>query len=384
MSFHRGVSHAVCVAALALWSAPALTQPAGSRIVAIGDVHASAQAFADILQTAGLIDPQRRWIGGRTRLVQTGDYLDRGADVREVLDLLMRLEREAARSGGRVDVLLGNHESMNLLHDFRDVSPEAFGRFADARSESRRARAFDEHAAIAKRRGAPLDRDAWMRSHPPGFVEYADAFRPSSRYGRWLRSRRIAVKVDDSVFMHAGIAPAMEGGLDEINRAVERELRAWDETLTEMQRARLITPYFSLQEIVGAAVAELQRLLAAQRNNEEIEPYVTRDYVERLQRLATIETWALVAPDGPLWFRGYSNGGVATLPQVEALLKRFGAARFVVGHTVEQSGRITGRFDGRVLFIDTGMVFPGGRASALELQDGKATAIYADGRQPLQ
>ena len=70
-----------------------------------------------------------------TILVQTGDIFDRGAKVREALDLLMRLEDEAKRAGGRVEFLLGNHEVMNLLHEFRDVSPAAYASFADARSE---------------------------------------------------------------------------------------------------------------------------------------------------------------------------------------------------------------------------------------------------------
>ena len=381
MSFLRRAL--VFAAIIVLGSAFALTQPQSSRIVAIGDVHGAAAPFVEILQAAGLIDSRRRWIGGTTRLIQTGDFLDRGAHVREVLDLLMRLEEEAARAGGRAEALLGNHEGMNLLRDFRDVSADAFAAFADERSERRRTRAFDDHAAIAKRGGTTLDRDEWMRSHPPGFVEYADAFRPAGRYGRWLRSRKVAVKVDDGVFMHAGIAHADAAALDDVNRTVERELRAWDEATAGLQRARLITPYFTLAEIVNAAFGELQRLAIAQRNNEAFEPHVTREYVDRLQQLVKIDTWALLAPEGPLWYRGYAIGGTDLQPQFEAVLQRLGAARVVVGHTVQQNGRITGRFGGRVLLIDTGMVFPKGRASALELLDGKLTAIYADGRRPI-
>jgi hypothetical protein len=370
----------LAAAVVALWTATVTPQSASTRVVAIGDIHGAAPAFVQILQAAGIIDSRQRWIGGTTRLVQTGDFLDRGSGVREVLDLMMRLEREAERSGGRAEILLGNHEGMNLLQDFRDVSPEAFATFADDRSERRRQRAFDDHAAIARRRGAAIERDEWMRSHPPGFVEYADAFRPAGRYGRWLRSRKVAVKLNDSVFMHAGIAQAADAALDDVNRTVERELRTWDEAVAEMQRARLITQYFTLQEIVNAAVMELQRLAVAQRNGEQFEPYVTRDFVDRLQRLARIDTWALLAPDGPLWYRGYATGGDEVQPQLEALLQRLGAARFVVGHTVQQTGRITARFDGRVVLIDTGMVFPKGRASAWEVRDGKMMAIYTDGR----
>ena len=40
--------------------------------------------------------------------------LDRGPDSRKVMDLLMRLEGEASKTGGRVHVLIGNHEAMNV------------------------------------------------------------------------------------------------------------------------------------------------------------------------------------------------------------------------------------------------------------------------------
>ena len=67
----------------------------------------------------------------------------------------MRLEDEAKRAGGRVESLLGNHEAMNLLHEFRDVAPATYAAFADNRSESRRQRAFDDYAKLVKRRATP-------------------------------------------------------------------------------------------------------------------------------------------------------------------------------------------------------------------------------------
>src|SRR4051812_4358414 len=66
----------------------------GQRVVAIGDIHGAATGLAQILQAAGLIDAGRKWTGGTARLVQTGDILDRGSEVREAIDLLMRLEAE--------------------------------------------------------------------------------------------------------------------------------------------------------------------------------------------------------------------------------------------------------------------------------------------------
>src|SRR5688500_13404689 len=76
------------------------------RVVAVGDVHGAYERFTGILRAARLIDDRDRWIGGRSLLIQTGDILDRGADSRRVIDLLRRLERDAARAGGRVFPLL--------------------------------------------------------------------------------------------------------------------------------------------------------------------------------------------------------------------------------------------------------------------------------------
>lgn len=361
-------------------------QPAPQRIVAVGDVHGAADGFVAILQSAGLIDEQRRWIGGSTRLVQTGDFLDRGAGVRDVLELMMRLEDEAKRAGGRVDVLFGNHEGMNILHDFRDVSPDAYQQFADANSESKRSRAFSTHAAIAVRARTALDRDEWMRTHPPGYLEYAESMGPQGRFGRWLRSRKVVLKVDGTVFMHAGIVPDSKSSLDDINRTVERELRVFDDAVSALQQAGLVAPSFTLQEVLNACGAELNSLAVALRAKEE--PLdATPEYIARLQRLMSINKWALVTADGPLWYRGYATIGDDVRPQLESLLKRLGAARFVVGHTALLTGRVLPRLGNRIFMIDTGMLsshYKGGRPSALEIVGDQITAVYQDAREVLQ
>ncbi len=102
-----------------------------------------------------------------------------------------------------------------------------------------------------------------------------------------------------------------------------------------------------------------------------------------LERVLSIGGWFTVHPGGPLWFRGY-----ATWPEDEgmvhvgSLLDRYEAARFVVGHTVPTTKRITSRLDGKVFLIDTGMLASHyrGRASALEIQGEHLTAVYAETR----
>src|SRR5687768_17644890 len=114
---------ALLLAVALVWTpAHPLSAQAAARIVAIGDIHGEIDGFKRILQAAGLADATGRWTGGRTHLIQTGDYTDRGAGTRAVLDLLMRLEPQAKSAGGRAFALLGNHEVMNLIGDTRDVT----------------------------------------------------------------------------------------------------------------------------------------------------------------------------------------------------------------------------------------------------------------------
>ena len=119
---HRaGISALVFLVLVGLaWAGPAKT-PADTPacVVAIGDVHGDFDDFATILQRAGLIDAQHHWTGDQTTLVQVGDLLDRGPKPREVMDLLISLEKEAPKAGGRVVSLLGNHEMMNIMGDLR-------------------------------------------------------------------------------------------------------------------------------------------------------------------------------------------------------------------------------------------------------------------------
>ena len=90
-------------------------------MLAIGDIHGSFDGITTILKKAGVIDEGNHWSGGRTVIVQTGDYTDRGPDVKKVMDLLMQLEKEAKAAGGQFLALAGNHEVMNMMGDWRDV-----------------------------------------------------------------------------------------------------------------------------------------------------------------------------------------------------------------------------------------------------------------------
>jgi hypothetical protein len=122
-------------AACLLLAALAATAAAQTRVVAIGDVHGALPEFESILKETGLVDARRGagggWAGGNSVLVQLGDVVDRGPKTRGSLDLLMELERSAAKQKkGNVVALLGNHEVMAMMGDMRYVSPEDYQSFA--------------------------------------------------------------------------------------------------------------------------------------------------------------------------------------------------------------------------------------------------------------
>ena len=147
-------------------------KPATARIVAVGDLHGDYDAWAAIARAAGLVDAKGRWAGGGAVLVQMGDVADRGPDSLKIIRHLMKLQREAAGRGGRVIVLVGNHEAMNMIGDLRYVHPGEYRAFADRDFES---------AAGTRLRGEPNgdrnrlscsrsqhdgggDPDAWMKT----------------------------------------------------------------------------------------------------------------------------------------------------------------------------------------------------------------------------
>jgi hypothetical protein len=71
--------------------------------------------------------------------------------------------------------------------------------------------------------------------------------------------------------------------------------------------------------------------------------------------------------------------------EVDGILAAQSAQHIVIGHSTTRAGSIVARFGGKVFLIDTGMLggeyYPGGRAAALEIRDGKFTAIYPEERE---
>ncbi len=361
----------------------AAAAPAGPRIVAVGDVHGDLAAFRKILADAGVVDATGGWTGGDAVLVQVGDLIDRGPSMRGTLDFAMALEQTAAKGGGRAVLLLGNHEILNLTGDLRYVTAGNYAEFADAGSEKRREDAWVQVRDLRKRRARELGqpepstgaeaRKAWLDSHPPGFLEHQEAFGPGGTYGRWLRARPSVVVLQQIAFMHGGLSPALSGvSLEEIDKRVREDLATFDRDRDLFVSEGLILPFFDIQETFRAVREALDTLSASAKDAERRKIY---------EHFLDWGSWTMNSSDGPLWFRGYGRWsdaeGEAEMPR---LLAAAGVEHFVVGHTVQEDGRIRVRFGGAAFLIDSGMLtsyVPGGRASALEFVDGVASAIYA-------
>jgi Calcineurin-like phosphoesterase len=144
------------------------------RILALSDVHGEYDAMVTFLQRAGVIDAAGHWIWGDGHFVLLGDVFDRGGRVTECLWFLYRLEQEAERAGGRVHVVLGNHELMVMRDDLR---------YVNARYTS----------GIVRSSG----------------IRYPDLFGPDMELGRWLRSKPLILELNDIVFVHGGLAPEL-------------------------------------------------------------------------------------------------------------------------------------------------------------------------------
>jgi hypothetical protein len=93
----------------------------------IGDLHGQYDRTQGLLRSAGLVDRHLAWNGGDATLCLIGDYCDRGPQGLRCIELVMRLQQEAAAGGGRVVALLGNHEVLLLAaHLFGDQRFDGF------------------------------------------------------------------------------------------------------------------------------------------------------------------------------------------------------------------------------------------------------------------
>ncbi len=74
----------------------------------------------------GIIDEDFNWTYGDGHLIISGDLFDRGYHITECMWLLYKLESEAEAQGGKLHLIIGNHEMFNMTDDWRYVEVKYF------------------------------------------------------------------------------------------------------------------------------------------------------------------------------------------------------------------------------------------------------------------
>jgi Calcineurin-like phosphoesterase len=321
------------------------------RIVAVADLHGDYDKFVFILSspTVRILDEELHWMAGRTHLVQLGDIMDRGNDAKKILDLLIRLEKEAAEVGGMVHTLLGNHEEMNItgialdypgyvtVPQFVDFLPDDFRKarmadFLNSLPPDQRKQAEENGSDLAAH---PALVDFWRRlllNNSDARAAYVRGF--NDAYGDWLIKQNAVIKIDDVVFVHGGINEAFsKWPLREINTLMRTELGYFQGWMRSPQISQ-------------------------------------RPFKPKL----------VYNSDGPLWYRGLAEGKASAQKAIDKILANLGARAIVVGHTVRPNSgsspvidrKLVSMFQDKVWVMDTGISGSyGGIPSALIYDHGQ-------------
>ena len=344
----------------ALAADPQVSWSGVERVVAFADVHGAYEELTALLRSTGVVDAALHWSGGRTHLVSLGDLLDRGADSRKVMDLLMRLQDEAAAAGGRVHVVLGNHEAMNVLGDLRYVAPGEYAAYAAEEDAAERARS---RSGFLARQSGTTDAD-FERLFPTGYFGHRRLLGPDGHYGRWLLTLPVAVRINDTVYMHGGPSSVLGGrSLEQLNQDYSAALQNYVAAESALRQAGLLQfedVYARRPDAAGARLAAMPPGDAA----TALAPL--------LERFKRADDEPLLGRSGPNWDRGAAScNECAEADVLRPWLAAVAAKRVVLGHTVARNGSVVSRFDGAVVKLDAGM----NRA----VYKGHPAALIADG-----
>ncbi len=317
-----------------------------SRIVAIGDVHGSYDKLVTLLKGTGVVNDALAWDGGPAHLVFIGDLIDRGPQELAVLDLVRRVEEEAPAAGGRVHVLLGNHEVMNLVRDLRYVPEEGFRDFASAESNKDRTKAWQRFRTGMASPTVPLGevKAAFDQRYPPGYFARIRAFAPEGEYGSWILRHPAVIKINNVVFLHGGLTDTVAAlGLEVINQQVTDGIVEFVANMDRLEGS--VAGPADFKGIYGTALALVEKGGRDART-------------EAARNLRRLYGSLAFSPTGPLWYRGNSlENERVERASLDRALTALDARAIVVAHTPTGSGRITSRFKGQIVRADVGMAY---------------------------
>ena len=353
---------------------------APARVVAFGDVHGTYEDWSTMLQEVGVLDAQLNWSGGNTHLVSLGDLVDRGPDSRKVIELLMKLEQQAAQAGGAVHLVLGNHEVMVMTGDLRYASPQEFAAFAADETQAERDEMYAQYRAFNPGGSEADALQQFDDAYPPGFIALRKAFSRDGAIGSWLIQQPFVIKVNDKVYLHGGIANvSVEESLASLNGKLQGELRDFLASMDELRAAGVMPWYVDYHDRLDFLTARVEEFAAAN-------PRKKASWFPAVNAVFEAQKAYLFSDDSPNWYRGtalcnpYSESF-----NTERFLKKVGARQVVMGHTPTR-GEVLERMDGLAIRLDTGMLTSvyKGRASALISGSGPDYVHYLGGAQQEQ
>ncbi len=162
--------------------------PAGTLVYAIGDIHGRADLLAELHAMIAADAAGRP--AARRKVVYLGDYVDRGPDSREVIQMLL----ESPLDGFEPVHLIGNHEDF-LLRFLEDDGAAA---------------AWLPNGGNATL--ASYGVDPWMQHPDDGAtLDMQRAFRRRlpARHLAFLRELALCHRAGDYYFVHAGVRPGL-------------------------------------------------------------------------------------------------------------------------------------------------------------------------------
>ncbi len=164
---------------------------APERVFVMSDPHGKLDCVISLLKGNGIIDEDLHWAFGSDHLVMIGDIFDRGDDATQIFWFFYKLLQEASDAGGRVTMLLGNHEPMEFAGDMRYATPK--------------------YKILARELG----------------IAYRDLFGPDSELGRWVANWNVIGIIGRNLYVHAGLSGEFcerNIPIEEVNREMSRVL----------------------------------------------------------------------------------------------------------------------------------------------------------------
>ncbi len=200
-----------------------------SAVHVIGDVHGQLEKLRDLLRGAELTDEDETWNGGESILWLMGDLVNHGPDGIGAVELVMRLQQQAASAGGSVQVLLGNHDALLL-------AAHRFG----TRPIPGQDQTFRDH---------------WQESGG----QAADLERITPDHARWLAGLPAMARAGDHLLAHADALLYTNYGqsIAEVNQAINAVLRSddaagWFQLLEEFSEHQTFVDAATGADRVGA------------------------------------------------------------------------------------------------------------------------------------